>query len=161
MRAIKPSLCTVSGYKISDGLRWILNSFFSDVFRINCIATPGRRKGKRPISHEQLKEFTWLLFIHTKSHFPKVAGDLVNAYHLLLSCINFVFRNVYLQVNLKGYVKEAYVPEDENNMSFDVSILEKLCERHQGISCKSHFSLSSSFIILKIFRIFSWAFHNP
>ncbi|CBY06768.1 unnamed protein product [Oikopleura dioica] len=133
-----------------------------DVFRINCIATPGRRKGKRPISHEQLKEFTWLLFIHTKSHFPKVAGDLVNAYHLLLSCINFVFRNVYLQVNLKGYVKEAYVPEDENNMSFDVSILEKLCERHQGLVTDAQCINAHWFEphIIQLFNQDKFAFHN-
>lgn len=49
-----------------------------------------------PCTPAQLFEFTWTLFVSSKSEIPDILDDLVNSYHLLLVCCNFIYANSIL-----------------------------------------------------------------
>ena len=38
-------------------------------------------------------DFCWVLFVRVKADFPDISDDLVNSYHLLLSCVDYVYAN--------------------------------------------------------------------
>ncbi|KAL4715050.1 hypothetical protein ACJJTC_003201 [Scirpophaga incertulas] len=50
----------------------------------------------QPCSTNALFEFTWCLYICVKGEFQKSADDLVDMYHMLLCCLDFVFANAYM-----------------------------------------------------------------
>lgn len=50
----------------------------------------------QPCTTNALYEFTWCLYICVKGEFHKSAHDLVDMYHLLLACLDFVFANAFL-----------------------------------------------------------------
>ena len=41
-------------------------------------------------------EFTWGLFIRVKALCPDLSDDLVNSYHLLLSCVDHIYACAYM-----------------------------------------------------------------
>ncbi|RVE54535.1 hypothetical protein evm_000656 [Chilo suppressalis] len=50
----------------------------------------------QPCSTNALFEFTWCLYICVKGEFQKSADDLVDMYHMLLCCLDFVFANAFM-----------------------------------------------------------------
>ena len=106
------------------------------------IGSTSRRKNRKPIDWIQIRNFTWLLFIHAKSNFPGIADDLVNSYHLLLCVINFVYLNVLCLTNARNLLNKEFpgLPAPILNNETDIivenerhQILSSLCERHQGV----------------------------
>ena len=101
----------------------------------------GKGRKKKIIDRDQVRDFTWLFFIHAKSNFPGIADDLVNSYHLLLCVVNFVYLNV-LCISSPGRLINPDFPglpfAMEDNIDLIVEnekyqILEALCQRHQGV----------------------------
>ena len=101
----------------------------------------GKGRKKKIINRDQVRDFTWLFFIHAKSNFPGIADDLVNSYHLLLCVVNFVYLNV-LCISSPGRLINPDFPglpfAMEDNIDLIVEnekyqILEALCQRHQGV----------------------------
>ena len=41
-------------------------------------------------------DFCWSLFVRVKADFPAISDDLVNSYHLLLSCVDYIYANAVL-----------------------------------------------------------------
>jgi len=107
---------------------------------------PRSRKQKRPpCSPGEVFDFCWTLFIRVKGDFPSISDDLVNSYHLLLSCIDYIYGCAWTERR-----------DDLLNPGFDSGssgegggddppcILEKLCTMHDGIinevkSIREHF----------------------
>lgn len=94
---------------------------------------PRSRKQKKPPSTPgDVFDFCWTLFIRIKADFPNISDDLVNSYHLLLSCIDYVHGNAVIASR-----------DDLLNPTFDGGmvekdtvpcILDKLCAMHDGIN---------------------------
>ena len=62
------------------------------------------RKQKRPpCTTGELFDFCWTLFIRVKSEFPGISDDLVNSYHLLLSCIDYIHANAVIGNSVHRY----------------------------------------------------------
>ena len=70
---------------------------FSDIFKSapdeNAKPQRSRRHKAMPCTPSRLFEFCWSLFICVKSAYPAISDDLVNSYHLLLVCCDFVYAN--------------------------------------------------------------------
>lgn len=64
------------------------------IFRVACSTT-------------KLFEFCWTLFIVAKSEFPDLSENLVNSYHLLLACCDYVYSNV-LMADLKDVLNTSF-----------------------------------------------------
>lgn len=47
-------------------------------------------------STNALYEFTWCLYVCIKGEFHNSADDLVDMYHVLLSCLDFVYVNAFM-----------------------------------------------------------------
>jgi len=55
------------------------------------------RKQKRgPCTTTDIFDFCWTLFVQVKSEFSGISDDLVNSYHLLLSCIDYIHANAVI-----------------------------------------------------------------
>ena len=39
------------------------------------------------------EDFGWALFVRVKADFPDISDDLVNSYHLLLCCVDYIYTN--------------------------------------------------------------------
>ena len=51
---------------------------------------------KPPCLPGEVFEFTWGLFIRVKALCPDISDDLVNSYHLLLSCVDHIYACAYM-----------------------------------------------------------------
>ena len=51
---------------------------------------------KAPCTPGEVFDFCWSLFVRVKADFPAISDDLVNSYHLLLSCVDYVYANAVL-----------------------------------------------------------------
>lgn len=58
-------------------------------------------------SASKLFEFCWTLFIVAKSEFPDLGENLVNSYHLLLACCDYVYTNV-LMADLRDLLNKSF-----------------------------------------------------
>ncbi|KAF8564370.1 hypothetical protein P879_10365 [Paragonimus westermani] len=61
-----------------------------------CDFNQNQEKGKLHPTGTDLFRFTWLLFIKSRASFPAVTDDLVNSYHLLACCLDWVLGAVML-----------------------------------------------------------------
>lgn len=50
----------------------------------------------QPCTTNALFEFAWCLYVCVKGEFHNSADDLVDMYHVLLSCLDYVFGNAYM-----------------------------------------------------------------
>lgn len=64
------------------------------IFRVTC-------------SSSKLFEFCWTLFVVAKSEFPDLSENLVNSYHLLLACCDYVYTNV-LMADLRDLLNKSF-----------------------------------------------------
>merc|ERR550534_679300 len=107
---------------------------FVDLFRDPAEDPPkpvrSRKQKRPPCTSGEVFDFCWTLFIRVKGHFPAISDDLVNSYHLLLSCVDYIYSCAWTDQR-----------EDLLNPVFDcggepgapVCILENLCNMHDGI----------------------------
>ncbi|KAI8420045.1 hypothetical protein MSG28_008635, partial [Choristoneura fumiferana] len=58
--------------------------------------TKSKKPKLQPCTSNALFEFTWCLYICVKGEFHSSADDLVDMYHILLSCLDFVFANAFM-----------------------------------------------------------------
>jgi retinoblastoma-like protein 1 len=89
------------------------------------------RKQKRPpCSSGEVFDFCWTLFIRVKGHFPAISDDLVNSYHLLLSCVDYIYSCAWTdgRADLLNPVFDCAGEPGQ-----PVCILDKLCTMHDGI----------------------------
>ena len=89
------------------------------------------RKQKRPpCTAGEVFDFCWTLFIRVKGHFPAISDDLVNSYHLLLSCVDYTYSCAWTdaRTDLLNPVFDCGGVE-----GLPVCILERLCTMHDGI----------------------------
>ena len=90
-------------------------------------------------------DFCWILFIRVKADFPDISDDLVNSYHLLLSCVDYIYANAVLanrtdllnEKALEGQVLPAELDDKmltEGKMdSVGYCVLDNLCKNFSAI----------------------------
>ncbi|XP_059476247.1 retinoblastoma-like protein 1 isoform X2 [Neocloeon triangulifer] len=98
-----------------------------------------RKPKNAPCTPAQVFDFTWTLFVSSKSEIPDILDDLVNSYHLLLVCLNFVFGNSIL-ADRRDLINPQFMGLPHNFLKTDYevpdeppSILSELCRSHDGI----------------------------
>jgi len=98
------------------------------------------KKQKVTCSTSKLFEFCWTLFVVAKSEFPDLSENLVNSYHLLLACCDYVYTNV-LMADLKYLLNKSFggLPYDIKSNSYvppkkPICIIDYLCMQHDGIT---------------------------
>ncbi len=104
---------------------------------------------KPPCTPGDVFDFCWGLFVRVKTDFPAISDDLVNSYHLLLSCVDYVYGNAVL-AKRTDLLNEAFAeshPQPSQQQQQDESsastaqgeseeppcILDSLCRVHDGI----------------------------
>ena len=108
---------------------------FVDLFRDPADDPPrvqrSRKQKRPPCSPGEVFDFCWTLFIRVKGHFPAISDDLVNSYHLLLSCVDYVHSQAWVEdrTDLLNPVFDCGAPVGQEG----VCILERLCTMHDGI----------------------------
>jgi len=86
------------------------------------------RKQKRPpCLPSEVFDFGWTLFIRVKCEFPGISDDLVNSYHLLLSCVDYIHANAAIDK------RSDLLMEDPVGVEGVPCILDRLCADHDGI----------------------------
>ncbi|RZF44698.1 hypothetical protein LSTR_LSTR000650 [Laodelphax striatellus] len=118
---------------------------FADMFVLN--EPPRQQKTKKqrniPCSVSKLFNFTWTLFVCVKAEIPAFSDDLVNSYHLLLSCCDLIFFNAVLSdrrdllnPNFPGLPKD-YHDDNYQPPAEPQCIIRDLCENHDGIAMEA------------------------
>ncbi|XP_060087005.1 retinoblastoma-like protein 1 [Heteronotia binoei] len=99
-----------------------------------------RKQRRVPCGIKDLFNFCWTLFVYTKGNFSMIGDDLVNSYHLLLSCLDLIFANVLLCPNKKDLLNSSFkgLPANFHAADFHASeeppcIIATLCELHDGL----------------------------
>ncbi|KAK3785165.1 hypothetical protein RRG08_021963 [Elysia crispata] len=99
----------------------------------------GRKQRRSPCTTQEVFNFAWTLFIQVKGNFPAISDDLVNSYHLLLCCIDWIFANALLG-GRKDLLKKDFegLPSDFLSVNFRPGdeapcIMQLLCETHDGL----------------------------
>ncbi|KAH9515689.1 Retinoblastoma-like protein 1, partial [Bulinus truncatus] len=99
----------------------------------------GRKQRRFPCTSKEVFNFSWTLFVLVKGNFPAISDDLVNSYHLLLCCIDWIFANAVLG-GRKDLLNRDFegLPEDFNSLNWKPSgdppcIMQLLCEKHDGL----------------------------
>ena len=82
-------------------------------------------------------DFCWGLFVRVKADFPNISDDLVNSYHLLLSCVDYIYANAVMAnrsdlLNEKSLESEDKINSASSKMEIPC-IMDKLCRNHHGI----------------------------
>ncbi|VVC27835.1 Retinoblastoma-associated protein, B-box,Retinoblastoma-associated protein, A-box,Cyclin- [Cinara cedri] len=98
------------------------------------------KKQKVTCSAAKLFEFCWTLFVVAKSEFPNLGENLVNSYHLLLACCDYVYTNV-LMADLRDLLNKSFggLPQDFEKASYvppskPFCIIDYLCQHYDGIT---------------------------
>ncbi|KAK6982148.1 retinoblastoma-like protein 1 [Biomphalaria glabrata] len=96
-------------------------------------------EGRLPCTAKEVFSFSWTLFVLVKGNFPAISDDLVNSYHLLLCCIDWIFANAVMG-GRKDLLNREFegLPEDFNSVNWKPSgdppcIMQLLCEKHDGL----------------------------
>ncbi|OAF70168.1 Retinoblastoma-related protein 1 [Intoshia linei] len=89
------------------------------------------KKGNFNINIQEIYSFCWTLYLHVKAHFPYIADDVINSYHLLICAIDCIYCDLYHEKRL-DLINVAYVDDDSH-----VSIISKVCEMHQGVTMEA------------------------
>lgn len=86
----------------------IFNDIFKNIIDDNTKPSRSRRNRVAPCTTTKAFEFCWTLFICVKGAFPDISDDLVNSYHLLLACCDFVYSNALLS-NRKDLLNPNFI----------------------------------------------------
>ncbi|XP_068725602.1 retinoblastoma-like protein 1 [Montipora capricornis] len=118
----------------------IFLEIFKDPREENAKTQRGRKSRKQPCSVGDVFAFCWTLYIQAKGNFPAISDDLVNSYHLLLCCLDFLFSNALYTRNRRDLLSPNFegLPPDFGNRDFKPPayvpcVVERLCNKHQGI----------------------------
>nr|ALB00261.1 retinoblastoma protein [Tigriopus japonicus] len=90
-----------------------------------------RKQKKPPCTPGDVFDFCWGLFVRVKKDFTAISDDLVNSYHLLLSCVDYVYGNA-LVAQRHDLLNERF-QHPEGTPDEPPCILEQLCRMHDGI----------------------------
>ncbi|PZC83765.1 hypothetical protein B5X24_HaOG206922 [Helicoverpa armigera] len=117
----------------------IFQQIFSGLTNEPLKASTKRRPKTQPCTTNALFEFTWCLYICVKGEFHKSAHDLVDMYHLLLACLDFVFGNAFMDRRIdlinpafKGLPSD-WLQDDFKLPSTTPCIMSALCEIKNGL----------------------------
>ncbi|XP_060849204.1 retinoblastoma-like protein 1 [Rhopalosiphum padi] len=98
------------------------------------------KKQKVTCSASKLFEFCWTLFVVAKSEFPDLSENLVNSYHLLLACCDYVYTNVLI-ADLRDILNKSFggLPHDFESTSYvspskPICVIDYLCQQYDGIT---------------------------
>lgn len=115
---------------------------FMDIFREPMEVTRvsrGRKQRRTPCTTMDLFSFCWTIFVYVKGNFPAISDDLVNSYHLLLSCIDLIFSNVLLadrrdllERKFKG-LPENFGQRDYKPPTTLPCIIQLMCKDYDGL----------------------------
>ncbi|XP_046356555.1 retinoblastoma-like protein 1 isoform X1 [Haliotis rufescens] len=97
------------------------------------------RNSRLPCTPADVFNFAWTMFVQVKGNFPAISDDLVNSYHLLVCCVDWIYANALL-----GGRKDLLSPEfsglPDNYHSRDWKppveapcIIQLLCDKHDGL----------------------------
>lgn len=118
---------------------------FADLFSENNADSTKSMKNRKPkvnqVPLSRIFDFSWTLFICVKSNYPKISDDLVNSYHLLLACFDFIFVNIYMS-GRKDIINNDFPAPNTmkakcSSLSDVSCIIDVLCSRHDGISVEA------------------------
>lgn len=114
---------------------------FSDIFRMEAAESqkPAQKTKKTkalPPTCWRVMDFAWTLFICVKANINNITDDLVNSYHLLLACIDFVYANIVVS-GRREMIMEGVMSTPESITYSEPSdlpcIVDYLCAKHDGI----------------------------
>ncbi|XP_047519291.1 retinoblastoma-like protein 1 [Pieris napi] len=108
------------------------------------VKTKSSKKHKlQPCSTNALFNFTWCLYISVKGEFHNSADDLVDMYHLLLSCLDFMYANAFmadrrdiLNPNFRGLPSD-WSEDDYEQPNHPPCIISVLCELKDGLAVQA------------------------
>ncbi|KAF7995614.1 hypothetical protein HCN44_006721 [Aphidius gifuensis] len=148
MANIPPAFCSKMAklernFSVSMVIFQKFQPLFDDIFKSvnddDNKPSRSRRHRAAPCTVQKAFEFCWTLFICVKAAFPDISDDLVNSYHLLLVCCDFIYNNAFL-ANRKDLLNPNFIglPSDFHDENFTPPkiapcILDIICERYQGI----------------------------
>ena len=87
---------------------------------------------KAPCTPGEVFDFCWSLFVRVKADFPAISDDLVNSYHLLLSCVDYIYANAVL-AKRTDLLNEKFSEEIDKDHEGPPCILDRLISAHDGI----------------------------
>ncbi|BFZ13546.1 hypothetical protein BsWGS_16586 [Bradybaena similaris] len=98
-----------------------------------------RKQRRHPCTSNEVFSFAWTMFVQVKGNFPAISDDLVNSYHLLLCCIDWIYSNALLtgRKDLLNCDFEG-LPDDFENVNWKPGtevpcVIQLLCEKHDGL----------------------------
>ncbi|XP_045502075.1 retinoblastoma-like protein 1 isoform X1 [Colias croceus] len=108
------------------------------------VKTKSSKKQKlQRCSTNALFNLTWCLYVCVKGEFHNSADDLVDMYHLLLSCLDFMFANAFmsrrtdlLNPSFKGLPKD-WLQDDFELPKKPPCIISVLCEIKDGLAVQA------------------------
>lgn len=94
------------------------------------------------LSTADIYYFCWVLYVNIKGTRPAISEDLVNSYHLLLTCIDFCYSNALVSKSAHNVLNPSFpgLPENFNTEDFKLMneqpscILKVLCDKWDGIA---------------------------
>ncbi|CAH2042268.1 unnamed protein product, partial [Iphiclides podalirius] len=105
--------------------------------------TKSKKQKLQPCTTNALFEFTWCLYVCVKGEFHNSADDLVDMYHVLLSCLDFVFANAFMSRRI-DLINPAFkgLPPDWLKDDFELPkkapcIISVLCEIKEGLAVEA------------------------
>nr|XP_032519545.1 retinoblastoma-like protein 2 isoform X1 [Danaus plexippus plexippus]XP_032519546.1 retinoblastoma-like protein 2 isoform X2 [Danaus plexippus plexippus]XP_032519547.1 retinoblastoma-like protein 2 isoform X1 [Danaus plexippus plexippus] len=105
--------------------------------------TKSKKQKLQPCTTNALFEFSWCLYVCVKGEFHNSADDLVDMYHVLLSCLDFVFANAFM-ARRYDVINPAFkgLPSDWLKDDFELPkkppcIISVLCEIKEGLAVEA------------------------
>ncbi|CAG9564115.1 unnamed protein product [Danaus chrysippus] len=105
--------------------------------------TKSKKQKLQPCTTNALFEFSWCLYVCVKGEFHNSADDLVDMYHVLLSCLDFVFANAFM-ARRYDLINPAFkgLPSDWLKDDFELPkkppcIISVLCEIKEGLAVEA------------------------
>ncbi|XP_074644237.1 retinoblastoma-like protein 1 [Tubulanus polymorphus] len=127
-------------YAVANVIFKKFSPIFLDIFKDPMEEPPkptrGRKQRRLPCSVSEVFTFCWTMFAQVKGNFPAISDDLVNSYHLLLCCVDWMFANAVmsnrrdlLNPKFRGLVNYGI----DHTVAEPPCILHILCEEHDGL----------------------------
>ncbi|CAK1550681.1 unnamed protein product [Leptosia nina] len=108
------------------------------------VKTKSSKKQKQQLCNTNaLFNLTWCLYISVKGEFHNSADDLVDMYHLLLSCLDFMFANAFM-ADRRDLINPSFkgLPSDWQEDDYVVPnkapcVISVLCELKDGLAVQA------------------------
>ncbi|XP_072943092.1 retinoblastoma-like protein 1 isoform X2 [Epargyreus clarus] len=121
----------------------IFQEIFSGLTNEPLKNTKSKKHKLQPCTTNALFDFTWCLYVCVKGEFHNSADDLVDMYHILLSCLDFVFANAFMSRRIdlinpsfKGLPTD-WLKDDFELPSKAPCIISVLCEIKEGLAVEA------------------------